>query len=327
MMVSVASSPRPTCAPNLIGILNLTFVSEIRGQAGRECQILLAESARPPRHARVEPFEERRRFRSPLTAAHPSSLKRMDCAGSNPALTMTEMFLPSIATDQLSRRDGRRRRSWTPGKPPFPRRIRRVNRAPASGLEPLISVQCSGPDSSHKAAQDVSNHCHSRLCGSCGCCAGRGCIARARANRQYFFGSRAASAGRTFRADKPPRRRRRGRGAGSAPARTRVAGADASAVGAGRSTSRSGSDPAIAAATWNYCSSTECAGRSCRRATFTQPATGPATRTATATHGSACTGDAATGGRGRHRAAGPEGRQQEGRLLRSRQDHRPHHPL
>ena len=187
--------------PNLrtesIGILNLTFVSEIRGQAGRECQILLAESARPPRHARVEPFEERRRFRSPLTR-RPSIFSQNDGLRRVKPGNDDDRDVSSIDCDLTSFRDESdcRRRSWTPGKPPFPRRNRRVNRAPASGLEPLISVQCSGPDSSHKAAQDVSNHCHSRLCGFCGCCAGRGCIARARANRQYFFGSRAASAGR-----------------------------------------------------------------------------------------------------------------------------------
>jgi hypothetical protein len=94
--------------PNLrtesIGILNLTFVSEIRGQAGRECQILLAESARPPRHARVEPFEERRRFRSPLTR-RPSIFSQNDGLRRVKPGTDDDRDVSSIDCDLTSFRD------------------------------------------------------------------------------------------------------------------------------------------------------------------------------------------------------------------------------
>ena len=221
------------------------------------------------------------------------------------------------------------------GKPPFPRRIRRVNRWARERR--IFSVLCREPDSPFEAARDVSNHCPDRFCGPGGRLDNLACAARARADRQYLFRSAAASARRHSArqpAAAPPttkRKCRSCRAAGCCRPRTgrRRAGRARHPAACSRSRWRrrpgttvvpQNTQPGIAVAA-------AAAGRR-RRSGRRQRA---AWRPARCRRDSASPRRAAARRRPCSRATRscPSRRrkdhQQEGELLGSRQDHRPHH--
>ena len=187
--------------------------------------------------------------------------------------------------------------------------------------------------------RDVSNHCPDRYCGPGGRHHDLVCAAGARADRQYLFRSSAAAAGRH-----PPRQsataraatsRRRRRSAGTA-ARPAVADPEPAAAGAGRGAARKlpvaaagaaarntvapqGTQPGIAVQPPQPGQPGSPTRR--RRAMRCRDSAGPASAQGRAANA----GHLAAGRRGRVRAAGHQDHQQEGELLRPRQDHRPHH--
>ena len=118
-------------------------------------------------------------------------------------------------------------------KPPFPRRIRRVNRKACARRD---AFQCRTPDSLVYPRDDPSPAAD-RFCGPCGPCR-RGdhlaCAAGACADRQYLFRSAAAAGQRSpWRRAATGRSRRRRRSTGIA-ARPPVADAQPAAAGPGR---------------------------------------------------------------------------------------------
>ena len=125
------------------------------------------------------------------------------------------------------------------GKPPFPRRIRRVNRWQRERRTSL--VLCREPDSPFKAARDVSNHCPDWFCGPGGRLDNLACAARARADRQYLFRSSVAAAGCNPSRQPAAATARGRRGSAGAAARPPAADAEPSAAGAGRAPARAAS--------------------------------------------------------------------------------------
>ncbi len=222
------------------------------------------------------------------------------------------------------------------GKPPFPRRIRRVNRG---SCERRISLYYVASPIRLLKPRDVSNHCPDRYRGPRGRHDDLVCAAGAGADRQYLFRSGAAPA-RGYSA------RRQGWGAATATRRRRrasagtaagppAADAESSAAGAGRAAAWIVPDTAAGAAARHHRHSAKYPARHCRRTAAARRApaarrhaAGPAAGTAPAHQGwrrAADAGQPAARRRGGHRAAGAEDRQQEGEFLRAGQDHRAHH--
>ncbi len=161
-----------------------------------------------------------------------------------------------------------------------------------------------------KAAQDVSNHCPDRSCGPDRRHHDVRLRRRARADRQYFFGSAAAAAGRhsprqshSSNCPTMTRKCRNCRAGGVADPEPSAAGAGRSAAGklpvaaagaaAGTTVAPQGTQPE-----WPFSRRTRRSGR-CQCTSRTS-----LSATRHNSHGSHYAGDAAAGRRGRHRAAG-----------------------
>ena len=184
-----------------------------------------------------------------------------------------------------------------------------------------------------KAARDVSNHCPDWFCGFPGRHDDRACAARARADRQYFFRSRAASArqhspwqsapsddeedvpelpqGRLL----PTPNRPLPPGQGVPP--PGAVQSQPLAPPPGTTVIPQNTPPGVAVTPPPPNQGVAVAPPGPNRA---------GTARATPAQGrAAIAADAAARRRGGYRAAGAENRQQEGELFRARQDHRAHH--